>query len=176
MKKTGIFYGPENGAVYRVAEKIAKAVGEDRVDLISVSGATAEDMARYDKLIFGISTVGKETWHQDLPSTGWSRFLPEVGKLDYSKRTVALFGLGDHISYPAHFVDAMGMLAGEIRKASPDARIVGQVDPSDYNFEESEALIDGKFIGLPLDEDFEEELTDRRIAGWIEQIRNDFGF
>jgi flavodoxin I len=55
-------------------------------------------------------------------------------------------------------------------------KIVGQVDPSGYEFEESEAILDGQFIGLALDEDFEPELTDKRISGWVSQISGEFGF
>lgn len=176
MEKIGLFFGPEKGAVHRVAEKIRDVAGEDRIDLIPVAAASAADLEKYQKIIFGISTVGKETWDQEFSNTDWSRFFPEIGKIDYRKRIVALFGLGDHVTYPGHFVNAMGILAKEILRTSPAAKIVGRVDPSGYEFEESEAIIDGQFIGLPLDEDFEPELTEERIAGWISQIRDEFGF
>lgn len=176
MEKTGLFFGPEKGAVHRVAEKIRDAAGEGRIDLIPVGSASAADLEKYNKIIFGISTVGKETWDQDFSNTDWSRFFSEISKIDYRKRTIAIFGLGDHVTYPGHFVNAMGMLAREILKICPDARIVGQVDPSGYEFEESEAMIDGRFIGLALDEDFEPELTDKRITSWVSQIGNEFGF
>lgn len=176
MEKTGLFFGPEKGAVHRVAEKIRDAAGKDRVDLIPVAGAGVADLEKYNKIIFGISTVGKETWDQEFSNTDWSSFFPEISKIDYSKRTIAIFGLGDHVTYPGHFVNAMGMLAKEILKICPNAKIVGQVDPSGYEFEESEAVIDGQFIGLALDEDFEPELTDKRITGWLSQIGGEFGF
>lgn len=176
MEKTGLFFGPEKGAVHRAAEKIRHAAGEGRIDLIPVAGASAADLEKYNKIIFGISTVGKETWDQDFSNTDWSRFFPEIGKIDYSNRIIAIFGLGDHVTYPGHFVNAMGVLAKEILKICPDARIVGQVNTSDYEFDESEAIIDGRFIGLALDEDFEPELTDQRITSWVNQIAGEFGF
>ncbi len=176
MEKTGLFFGPERGAVHRVAEKIRTIAGAEHIDLIPVAVASAADLEKYKKMIFGISTVGKETWDQELSNTDWSRFFPEIGKIDYRNRTVAIFGLGDHLTYPGHFVNAMGVLAKEILKTCPDVKIVGRVDPSGYEFEGSEALIGGKFIGLPIDEDFEPELTDKRIAAWISQIRHEFGF
>jgi len=176
MEKTGLFFGPEKGAVHRAAEKIRHAAGENRVDLIPVAGASAADLEKYKKIIFGISTVGKETWDQDFSNTDWSRFFSEISKVDYSGRTIAIFGLGDHITYPGHFVNAMGVLAKEILKTCPQVKIVGKVDPSGYEFEESEAIIDGQFTGLALDEDFEPELTDKRIADWVNQISDEFGF
>ncbi|MEN6455979.1 MAG: flavodoxin [Prolixibacteraceae bacterium] len=176
MEKTGLFFGPEKGAVHRAAKKIKDTAGEDRIDLIPVADASAADLEKYNKIIFGISTVGKETWDQEFSNTDWSRFFPEISKIDYSKRTIAIFGLGDHVTYPAHFVNAMGMLAKEIMRICPDAKIVGQVDASGYEFEESEAVINGQFIGLALDDDFEPELTDRRITEWVSRIGGEFGF
>ncbi len=176
MSKIGLFFGPEKGSVHRVAEKIKATIGNNLTELISVNTATADDLEKYDKIIFGISTVGKETWDSEYSNTDWAKFFPEVSKVDYSNKTIAIFGLGDHITYADHFVNAMGMLAKEIQKENSNVKIVGQVDPAGYEFKDSEALIDGKFIGLPIDEDFEPELTDKRIADWVNSIKTDFGF
>ena len=174
MSKIGLFFGPEKGSVHRVAEKIVAAIGEDKIELVSVHTASAADLDKYDKIIFGISTVGKETWDSEYSNTDWSKFFPEVGKVDYSGKTIAIFGLGDHITYADHFVNAMGRLAKEIQKHN--GALVGGVDPEGYEFEESEALVNGTFVGLPLDEDFEPELTDERIENWLKSIKDDFGF
>ncbi len=174
MSKIGLFFGPEKGSVHRVADKIGNAIGKDKVEMVSVNDANADDLDNYEKIIFGISTVGKETWDSEYSNTDWSKFLPEISKIDFSGKTIAIFGLGDHVTYPDHFVNAMGVLAKEILK--DNANIVGKVDPSEYEFDDSEAIIDGQFIGLPIDEDFEPELTDDRIAKWLESIRADFGF
>ncbi|MGQ8336702.1 flavodoxin [Sunxiuqinia sp. A32] len=174
MSKIGLFFGPEKGSVHRVAEKIQAVIGEEKVEMVSVNEATTADLEKYDKIIFGISTVGKETWDSEYSNTDWSKFFPEINKVDYSGKTIAIYGLGDHITYPDHFVNAMGVLAKELKKSN--AKIVGQVDPADYEFEESEAITDGKFIGLPIDEDFEPERTDQRISDWIASIKSDFGF
>ena len=39
-----------------------------------------------------------------------------------------------------------------------------------YTFDDSEAVIDGKFIGLPLDDINEDDKTDTRIDAWIAAI------
>ncbi len=174
MKKIAIFYGPEKGAVNRVADKVKQAIGEDKVDMIPVKNATFEDIDKYDKIIFGISTVGKETWHTTYSNVDWARFLPEIGKTRYEGKTIAIFGLGDHVTYAATFVDHIGLLAGELTKNG--AVLTGQVPAEDYEFDESKAVVDGKFLGLPVDEDFEPELTDERVAKWVESIRDAFGF
>ena len=50
------------------------------------------------------------------------------------------------------------------------AKVVGAVDASDYTFDGSEAVIDGQFVGLALDNDNEEYKTAERIDKWIEAI------
>uniref|UniRef100_UPI0032178025 flavodoxin n=1 Tax=uncultured Draconibacterium sp. TaxID=1573823 RepID=UPI0032178025 len=174
MSKIAIFYGPVGGSVNRVADAIKAAIGENNVDMVAVKDATAEDLKKYDKLIFGLSTVGKDTWDSDYSSNDWGKFMPEISKVDYSEKTVAIFGLGDHVTYAHAFVDHIGLLGKELMKNG--AMLVGPVDTEGYEFDESEAVVDGKFIGLPIDEDFESELTQERIAAWVEQIKPDFGF
>ena len=173
MSKIGLFFGPSKGSVQRVAEKVQAALGEQNVEMIPVNDADASDLEMYDKIIFGISTVGKQTWDQDFSNTDWSKFFPNISKIDYSGKTVAIFGLGDHITYSSYFVNAMGVLAMELIENG--ATLVGQVDPATYEFDDSEAIIDGKFIGLPIDEDFQPELTDERVTNWVEIIKPAFG-
>ncbi len=174
MAKTGIFYGPENGSVNRVAERIAEMLGPEKAELVAVANATAADFDRYDQILFGISTIGKETWDGKQAAGDWARFMPEIGKGRLEGKTTAIFGLGDHITYASHFVDAMGQLAGELRKAG--ARLCGQVSAEGYEFEDSAALADGMFVGLPLDEDYEPELTPGRLSAWLGQLSSSFSF
>lgn len=174
MSKIAIFFGPLNGAVSRVANLVKDAIGEDKVEMVSVKDATVKDLEKYDKIIFGISTVGKDTWDSSYSNVDWGKFLPEIGKTSYKGKTIAIFGLGDHVTYAATFVDHIGLLARELLKNG--ATLVGQVSADDYEFDESEAVVDGKFLGLPVDEDFEPELTDERVKNWVELIRPEFGF
>jgi len=174
MSKIAIFYGPVGGAVNRVADKIKDAIGAEKVEMVAVKNASAADLEKFDKIIFGISTVGKDTWDSDYSANDWGKFLPEIPKVDYSDKTIAIFGLGDHVTYSHDFVDHIGLLGKELM--AHGAVLVGPVDIESYEFEESDAVVDGKFIGLPLDEDFEPELTDERVANWIELIRADFDF
>lgn len=174
MNKTAIFFGPEKGSVNRVADLIRSLIGPEKVELIPVKNASAADFSRFDQIIFGISTVGKETWDGKPASSDWGKFLPQVSQGDFKGKKVAIFGLGDHITYSASFVDFMGLLAKQLQKT--EAQIVGQVPADEYEFEESAAVFDGKFVGLPLDEDFEPELTPERVQKWIVQLNNDFDF
>ena len=174
MNKIAIFYGPVGGAVNRVADKIKDAIGADKVEMVTVKDASVADIEKYDKIIFGLSTVGKDTWDSAYSSNDWGKFMPEIAKTSYDDKTIAVFGLGDHVTYAHGFVDHIGLLGKELMRNG--AMLVGPVDTDGYEFEESDAVVDGKFIGLPLDEDFEPELTDERLAAWLEQIKPDFGF
>jgi flavodoxin I len=174
MSKTAIFFGPLNGAVHRVAKKIKAAIGEDKVVMVPVKDADVSDIEKYDKIIFGISTVGKETWESIYTNVDWAKFLSEIPKTRYEGKTIAIFGLGDHITYAATFVDHIGLLGRQLM--ANGATLVGWVPADEYEYDESDAVIDGKFMGLPLDEDFEPELTDDRVNKWVEQIRPHFGF
>jgi flavodoxin I len=174
MSKTAIFFGPEKGSVNRVADLIKSLIGPEKVELVPVKNASVADFADYDQIIFGISTVGKETWDGKPASSDWGKFLPQVSQGDFKGKKVAIFGLGDHITYSSSFVDFMGLLAKQLMKT--EAHIVGQVPVDEYEFEESAAVFDGKFTGLPLDEDFEPELTPERVKKWIVQLSKDFIF
>ncbi len=174
MSKIAIFYGPQGGAVNRVADKIKDIIGEDKVEMVAVKDATVADLEKFDKIIFGLSTVGKDTWDSEYSSNDWGKFLPEIGKTNYTDKTVALFGLGDHVTYSHGFVDHIGLLGKELIKNG--ANLVGKVSTDGYEFDESEAVIDGEFIGLPIDEDFEPELTDERVDAWIELLKPEFRF
>jgi flavodoxin I len=174
MNKIAIFFGPLDGAVHRVAKKVRDAIGEDKAVLVPVKDATVIDLEKYDKIIFGLSTVGKETWHAKYNNNDWAKFLPEILKTRYEGKSVAIFGLGDHVTYAATFVDHIGLLGRELMKNG--AKLVGQVSTDGYEFDDSEAIIDGKFLGLPVDEDFEPEMTDERVEKWVELLRPHFGF
>lgn len=174
MSKIAIFYGPVGGAVNRAADKLKTIIGEDKVEMVAVKNASAADIEKYDKIIFGLSTVGKDTWDSEYSTNDWGNFLPEIAKVDYSDKTIAVFGLGDHVTYSHGFVDHIGLLGKELMEHG--AVLVGPVDTDGYEFEDSDAVVDGKFIGLPLDEDFEPELTDERLEAWAKDIQEDFGF
>ena len=62
----------------------------------------------------------------------------------------------------------MGELYNGIKDSG--AKFIGSVETDGYTFDDSEAVIGGKFIGLPLDEINEDDKTDARIGAWIAAI------
>ena len=172
MEKIAIFFGPLDGSVHRIAKLVASKIGQEKVDLIHIASASAADLDKYTRIIFGISTIGKDTWQQKFDNTDWSHFFPIVNSFNFTGKNIAIFGLGDHITYAYHFVDSMGLLGKVIKKQGGE--IFGATNTDGYTFQDSDAIVDGKFIGLPVDEDFESELTDERVSAWVNSLLKDF--
>lgn len=86
---------------------------------------------------------------------------------DLSGKTVALFGCGDSESYSDTFCSAMK----EIYDAAEGANIIGSVPTEGYTFDDSDAVVDGEFIGLALDDVNEDDLTEGRIDAWLSSIK-----
>lgn len=172
MEKIAIFFGPIDGSVHRIAKLVALKIGAEKVDLIHIASASATDLEKYTRIIFGISTIGKDTWQQKFDNTDWTHFFPVVNSFDFTGKNVAIFGLGDHITYAYHFVDSIGLLGKAIKKQGGE--IFGTTSTDGYTFQDSDAIVDGKFIGLPVDEDFESELTDERVSAWVNSLMKNF--
>ena len=86
-----------------------------------------------------------------------------------SGKTVALFGCGDSESYSDTFCGGMAELCNEVEGAG--AKVIGQVAADGYTYDDSEAVVDGKFVGLALDEVNESDKTDERMDAWVEAIK-----
>ncbi|MCL4484327.1 MAG: flavodoxin [Bacteroidetes bacterium] len=172
MEKIAIFFGPLDGSVHRIAKLVASKIGPEKVDLIHIAEASASDLNKYSRIIFGISTIGKDTWQQKFDNVDWTKFFPVVTSFDFTGKKVAIFGLGDHITYAYHFVDAMGLLGKTVK--SQGGEIFGKVGTEGYTFQDSDAIVDGQFLGLPVDEDFEPELTEERVTAWVNFLLKEF--
>ncbi len=164
--KIGLFYGSTTCYTEMAAEKIRAIIGEDMVDIHNVKESPLSLMTEYDFLILGIST-----WDFGEIQEDWNEIWDQIGGVTLNGKTVALFGLGDQEGYGEWYLDAMGMLHDELKKSG--ANIIGYWPKDDsYEFEASKALTEdsSKFVGLALDEDSQYELSDDRIATWVEQI------
>ena len=160
----GIIFGSSMGNTEEAAGFLAEKLGLEN-ELLNVANCDAAKLNGFDKLILGVSTWGTGDLQDD-----WDAF--DFGGLKLGGKTVAIFGTGDAEGYADSFCGAMGKLYDEVVKAG--ANVVGAVSTDSYSFEESEAVRDGKFIGLPLDADNESDKTETRILTWIEQIKPHF--
>ncbi len=168
MAEIGLYYGSTMGNTKDAAVQIRTAFGTDIVKVASIAGATAEDLNHFDVLILGTSTWGFGDWQDD-----WAAFQRELAQVDWSCKTVALFGLGDQYGYPDTFVDAMGLLHDVV--AARGAQVVGAWEGQGYDFESSCAHRDGRFVGLALDADTQSEMTGPRIREWVQGLRGELG-
>lgn len=177
MKKIGLFYAPAKGNVEKVAKKIVAKIGEENLDVVLLKKDVEPDVLKgYDRIIFGISTVGRDAWNSTYSKIGWDFFLPKLGDFNFTGVKVAIFGLGNQYIYPQHFVDSMGKLGKKVIEKG--GTIVGETPNDGYDFyTESEALVtnDHTFIGLPVDEDNEDDLTEERLNKWLGKVKPAFG-
>lgn len=164
MKKIGIFYGSSTGTTEEVANKIADKLGVASADVHDVAKLTADMVAPYELLVLGTSTWGDGELQDD-----WYDAIKVLKGTDLKGKEVALFGCGDSESYGDTFCDGMGQLYEDL-KDTGCTFIGNQVDPSDYNYESSIAVVDGKFVGLALDEVNESDKTDERIDNWAKDL------
>ncbi|MCW3806307.1 flavodoxin [Plebeiibacterium marinum] len=174
MGKIGIFFGPEKGSVGKIANLIVEKLGTIKADLHLVKDCDASIIDKYDKVILGISTIGTTNWDSEHTDTDWDVFQTHLKEVKWENKTVAIYGLGDQINYPEHFVDAIGWLYEKLNPLK--ANIVGFCNKDGYNFNESEAIVDGKFAGLPLDEDNESEKTEERLTAWLSELIENYNF
>ncbi len=163
--KIGLFYGSTTCYTEMAAEKMRAIIGDDLLEIHNVKETPLSLMSEYDLLILGIST-----WDFGEIQEDWNELWDQIDGVPLNGKSVALYGLGDQEGYGEWYLDAMGLLHDEIKKTG--ANIIGYWPNEGYEFEASKALTeDGKqFVGLALDEDSQYELSDERIATWVEQV------
>lgn len=164
MKTTAIFYGSTSGNCEGIAGKIAEALGVDASNVYSASQLDAAKIAAFDNLLLGSSTWGSGDLQDD-----WYDAVEVIKSTNLSGKTVAVFGCGDSCGFSTTYCDAMAPLYNAAKEAG--ATLIGEVSTDGYTFDESASVVDGKFVGLALDEDNESDKTDERIAAWVEDIK-----
>ncbi len=163
MNKTCIIFGSSTGTCEELASRIAGKLGVDSSDILEAASISPEQLDGYQNLILGTSTWGAGELQDD-----WYDGIAVIKKTNLSGKTVAIFGCGDSESYSDTFCGAMAELYNAAKEAG--ANVIGSVSTEGYTFDDSDAVIDGKFIGLPLDEVNEDNKTDERIDAWVSEI------
>lgn len=158
-----IIYGSTGGSTEEIAQSIAKNLSCE-TNLIDVADASAEDFKNSSNLILGTSTWGDGDLQDD-----WEDFFEELDNIDFNGKKVAFFGTGDQESYYDTFLDGMGTLHEKVKEQG--GTIVGDgVSIENFDFGESTALINGTFVGLAIDEDNQDELSEKRVKEWTKKI------
>ena len=114
--QVGIFYGTSTGSTMTAADLLYEALGSDvaaePVDIETLDTSVANAFAAHDALIVGTPTwnTGADT---ERSGTGWDELyytqMPGM-KAALANKPVAVFGLGDQISYSDNYADATGEL------------------------------------------------------------------
>ena len=167
MEKIGLFYGSDTGNTEAVSELIRDLIGEEKIEMYDVYDITPDDMAKYDKLIIGLST-----WHDGQLVSAFDDFFDDFKTIDFTGKTVAFFGLGDQYGYSTYFIDGVGILGDVVLENG--GKLIGYWPTDGFEHDESKAERDGMFMGLAIDEDNQDELTEERVQKWVKQITTEF--
>ena len=159
MKKTVVVYGSSTGTCESIANTIADKLG---TEAINVADMTADTIADNDVLLLGTSTWGAGELQDD-----WYDGIDVLKEADLEGKTVAIFGCGDAESYPDTFCGAMGEIYNAV---SDKATVVGGVSTDGDTVDDSEAVQNGQFVGLALDDVNESDKTEARIDAWIASL------
>ena len=162
--KAKIIYGSDTGNTEVIAEDLVKLLGEHEV--LTVDELEESDWEGNELYILGIPT-----WYDGELQSDWEDYLDDFQKIDFTGKTVAVFGLGDQVGYAEWFCDGVGILADIVEKNG--GKVIGNWPTDGYEFESSKAVMNTNniFYGLCIDEDNQPELTQERLKKWVEQLK-----
>lgn len=92
----------------------------------------------------------------------------EMQKLKLSGKKVAVFGLGDSVSYGENYADASGELHDTFQNLG--CNMMGYTSQEGYEHTASKAIRGDQFCGLLCDNVNQEELTSGRVKNWVKQL------
>lgn len=163
--KIGLVYGTDTGATEEITHSIVQKCDFWDIDVQEVSKIDSAYFKQFNFIILGLST-----WYDGDLQSDWEDYFDEFKTIDFTDKTIAIFGLGDQLGYDDYFIDGVGMLAKLVMENN--GKIIGHWPSADYDFTTSKALMeDGNFYGLALDEDNESHASEERIQKWINQLQ-----
>ena len=170
MDKIGLFWGSNTGNQEEATNYLTDYMKSEgcEVELFNISETDPSKMLEYKKLI-----IGCPTWHIGELQDDWDFIYEKYKELDFNGITAAFFGCGDQVGYADNFLDAIGLLAKPFM--SQGGKLIGRWPIEEYDFDNSLAQDGEEFLGLGLDNDNEEEMTEERLIIWAELIKDEFG-
>lgn len=163
MKTVGIFFGTTGGKTKEVVDIVASQLGDAQVFDVA-DGIDAIEL--FDNIILASPTYGMGELQDD-----WAGVIDELADIDFSGKTVALIGVGDAAIFGANYVESMKHFYDAVEPKG--AKIVGFTSTDDYDFEASEAIVDDKFMGLPIDASFDEDEISSKVESWLERVKEE---
>lgn len=171
MDKIGIIFGTDTGYTRRIAKQMAKKMGDVADKPVNINRIDVDTFQAYDAMIVGTPTYGQGTLPgraTGIEAGSWADFLPQLAGCDLSGKVVAIYGFGDQLKYEDRFVNGMRILYEWL--VGLGATVVGDWPVDGYDFAASSAVIDGRFVGLALDEKNQAMLTESRVDAWLAQV------
>ena len=165
MKKIGLFYGTTGGRTTGVVDEFDFNLRDD-VEIFDVANGI-EKIKEFENLILVTPSYG----FGELEAH-WEAVIEDFKKIDLNGKTLALVGLGSQTTFGESFVGALEVLYKIIIKNG--GKVIGLTSTDGYHFEECEAIVEGKFMGLVLDEENQDDMTPDRIYEWLEVIKPEF--
>jgi len=170
--KIGVFFGSSTGATELAAELIVEKFGseiaEGPFEIDTLQGNLGKKLDEYEALIVGTPTwnTGADT---ERSGTGWDEvYYGEMQDLNVSGRKIAVFGLGDQMSYGENYADASGELYDVFENLG--CKMMGHTSQEGYEHEASKAIRGSSFCGLLLDAVNQEDQTESRVKNWVVQL------
>lgn len=174
MDKIGIFFGTETGTTRLVAKKIHARLGDAlAAKPVNVNRIEPGDLLQYDALILGTPSYGVG----QIPGrtagcleANWEEFLAKMpADTDMRGKRIALYGLGAQERYSERFASSLKRLHEVF--TGHGAELVGDWSTEGYVFEHSASVVDGRFVGLVIDQRTQGMHTDARLEAWLEQVK-----
>jgi len=166
--KIKLIFGTDTGNTDYVIETYLLDLLESfEVEVTEVPDLTSEDWEQNNLFVIGVPT-----WYDGVLQSDWEDYFDDFKKIDFTGKTIALFGLGDQIGYGEWFCDGIGILAKAIIKNG--GKVIGNWSREGYDYVGSKAVLnEDLFYGLPIDEDNEDDLTQERCKKWVLQLKNE---
>lgn len=167
--KIKLIYGSDTGNTELVTSLLVSLLGKDDIDIIPVDELEDSDWDN-NKFILGIPT-----WYDGELQSDWEDYFDTFKEIDFTNKTVAIFGLGDQLGYEEWFCDGIGILAEVVLENG--GKVIGYTKKDiTYDFDTTpKSLVDEEtFYGLCIDEDNQDELTQDRLTSWVEQLKQEF--
>ncbi len=166
MKTIGIFYATLSKNTLGVVDEIEFFLRKDDFKTFNVKKGV-EEIKNFENLILVTPTYQVGEAHP-----AWMNNLKHLKEIDFTGKVVGLVGLGNQFAFGESFCGGIKHLYDVVIENG--GKVVGSTSTENYHFEETEIIIDDKFIGLALDEENQANLTPKRIEKWLEDIKAEF--
>ena len=166
MNKIGVIYGSTTGTTEDIAYRNYYKINEPKAADQAASKVNGEFIKQSHEMVMGTSTWGAGELQDD-----WYDGVKVLKQADLSHKFIALFGCGDSDSYSDTFCDGIGILYEDLKDTG--CTFIGATDTAGYTFDSSVSVINGKFIGLPLDELNEDNKKEERITQWVGRLKKE---